>query len=49
MEIVLGVAVLAFLAFLLIGRLTGRVTVESCCTLAARTSARPTEPDTTSQ
>lgn len=35
MEIILGVAVLAFLTFVVIGRLTGRVTVQCCCTLNA--------------
>lgn len=35
MEIVLGIAVLAFLVFVVVGAVTGRVKAQSCCSLAA--------------
>lgn len=35
MQVLLGVITLAFLAFVLVGAITGRVKAESCCSLSA--------------
>ncbi len=52
MEIVLGIAVLAFLVLVVVGAVTGRVKAQSCCSLAApppqrdlRLSASTAEPE----
>jgi hypothetical protein len=51
-EVVLGIAVLAFLVLVVVGAVTGRVKAQSCCSLATpppqrdlRLSASTAEPE----